>query len=275
MPRKSPGAKARGLGAELRLLRNSAGVTLKSASTSLGLSTQAVSRLETGKRNISVDEVAGLLALYGVTGLRREQLLTMARALDEPGWWELSMPGVTRESALLADYEEHATRITSWAPLLIPGLLQTMDYSRSFMLEDGLERAQVEARLTARLRRQARLDRPDVEYLALIGESALPGADDIQVAQLDALLRAADRANVTVRVVPTDVIPRQARLGAFILLESPVVVHVELARSGAFLDEPSFTDPYLALLGRVEKVALDERESVRCISTHRYRMDHS
>lgn len=273
MPRKSPGAKAKGLGAELRRLRNAAGVTLMQAAAALGLSKQVVSRLETGQRNISPDEVAGLLGLYGVAGPLREQLLKMARTLDDPGWWELNMPGVTRESATLVDYEDRADRIVNWAPLLIPGLLQTMEFSRAFMLEDGVEPAQVEARLTARLRRQHRLSRLDVEYLALIGEPALLGDDAVQRDQLTALLVAAERPNVTIRVVPTRAIPRQARLGAFIVVQSPPVVHVELARSGAFLDEPPFTDPYLNLISRLESVALGETESLRQILEVRDEME--
>jgi transcriptional regulator with XRE-family HTH domain len=144
MPRKSPGAKAKGLGSELRVLRKAAGITLEQAASALGLSKQVVSRLETGQRNIDADEVAGLLALYAVSGPKRDQLLTMARTLDDPGWWELPMPGVTRESATLADYEDRASRIVNWAPLLVPGLLQTMPFSRSFMLEDGVSTGSAE-----------------------------------------------------------------------------------------------------------------------------------
>lgn len=266
MPRRSPGAKAKGLGAELRGLRLSADMTIVQAAGALGLSKQAVSRLETGKRNIAPNEVAGLCALYGVTGTRRDHLLTMARTLDEPGWWELGLPGVTQESATLIDYEDQAERITSWAPLLMPGLLQTTAYSRSYMMGDGVPSAQVEARLTARLRRQDRLSRGDVDYLAYVGEPALCGSDDIHRAQLVALLDALRRPNVSIRVVPTPAIPRQVRLGGFLMVESPPVVHVELARSGVFLDEEELIAPYREMLTALAAVALGDTESADRIS---------
>lgn len=191
----------------------------------------------------------------------------MARTLDDPGWWELNAPGMTQESKLLADYEERAERITDWSPLLVPGLLQTADYARAFMLDDGVAPTDVEARLAARLRRQERLRRGDVQYTALIGEPALIGNDDIHQEQLQALVEAAERPNVTIRVVPMRSMPRLGRVGAFMLIDVPpsVVVHVEMARSGAFLDDDSFTTPYLRRAGRLGEVALSATLSLRRI----------
>jgi len=281
MPRKSPGAKTKGLGAELRKLRQAASMTIEQGAAAIGKSKQVVSRLETGQRSISSDEVAGLVALYAtagvVTSAKREQLLTMARTQDDPGWWELQMPGLTQESATLADYEDSATSITSWAPLLVPGLLQTVGYARAFMLEDGIELTAIEPRITARLRRQARLRRPDVHYLALIGEPALIGDDAIDHEQLDALVEASARPNISIRVVPMTAMPRIGRTSAFLVLDqpgpAPTVVHVELARSGAFLDEPALTEPYQRTVARLATVALDETESLRRIVQERDKME--
>ncbi|MBB5804752.1 transcriptional regulator with XRE-family HTH domain [Saccharothrix ecbatanensis] len=275
MPRKSPGPKAKGLGAELRVLRKLSKITLEHASASIGLSKQVLSRLETGQRNISADEVAGLLALYGVTGGQRDKLLTMARTLNDPGWWELNMPGMTRESATLADYEDRARKITNWSPLLVPGLLQTPEYAGAFMLDDGVAPNEVESRLAGRLRRQERLTRPDVQYTALIGEAALIGNDEIHRDQLAALATAAERPNVTIRVVPIQAMPRLGRVEAFMVLDVPptVVVHVEMARSAAFLDDEPFTTPYLRRAARLGEVALSATMSLRRIIALRDEMD--
>jgi Domain of unknown function (DUF5753) len=156
---------------------------------------------------------------------------------------------------------------TDWAPLLIPGLLQTMEYARSFMLDDGIAPNEVESRLTARLRRQYRLRRDDVEYTALIGEPALIGNDVIHRDQLSALEEAANRPNVTIRVVPTQNMPRLGRVGAFMALGVPpaTVVHVEMARSGAFLDDEAYVAPYVRRVMRLSEVALSETMSMRRI----------
>ncbi|MFD7659810.1 helix-turn-helix domain-containing protein [Actinosynnema sp. NPDC059797] len=275
MPRKSPGPKAKELGAELRTLRKNSAITLEQASVAIGLSKQVLSRLETGKRNIAPEEVAGLLGLYDVTGPRREQLLTAARTLDDPGWWELNAPGLTPESALLADYEDRASHITDWSPLLVPGLLQTPDYARAFMLDDGVAPTEVEARLAARLRRQERLCRDDVRYTALIGEPALIGNDDVHHDQLQSLVAVAERPNVTIRVVPVRSMPRLGRVEAFMMLDVPpaLVVHVEMARSGVFLEEESLTTPYLRRAGRLAEAALSATLSLRRIIELRAEME--
>ncbi|MBP2323444.1 transcriptional regulator with XRE-family HTH domain [Kibdelosporangium banguiense] len=279
MPRKSPGAKAKGLGTELRILRERAKKKQADAARALGVSVQVISRLETGNRNISEEEVLVLLTVYevAIASPKREQLLMMARTLNDPGWWEHDMPGLTQESATLADYEERARRITSWAPLLIPGLLQTMSYSRAYMLDDGIAPSEVEGRLTTRLRRQHRLTRSDVQYVAIIGEPALSGLDPALAAeQYASLLAASARPNISIRVVPIGRLKHAGRLGGFLALElenEEPVVHVELARSGVFLDEPSLTGPYFDTLAGVSEVALSETESSQWISHRKGEME--
>lgn len=267
MPKKSPGPRVKALGDALRVERNRAGVRLVQAAHSLGVSKTVMSRLEIGQRNITREEVVGLCTLYAVPPERREMLLRMVQGADDPGWWELEFPGLTMESATLADYEDRATTITSWAPLLIPGLLQTPETSRRFMIEDSISPGDVELRLMARSRRKQRLGRGDVRYLAIIGEPALAGRGDVHRRQLTALVEAAQQPNIDIRVVRTEDIPMVGRLGAFLLLKlaTQTVVHVELARSGAFLDDVAFTDPYERSLKAVVDVALDATESVSTI----------
>lgn len=272
MPRKPPGAKAKGLGAELRALREARDLSLSAAAAPIGLSKTILSRLETGQRNISPDEVAGLLAVYGVTGSDRDRLLAMARTAGEAGWWELGIPGLTPDSATLADYEATASEIVSWAPLLIPGLLQTMPYARAFLECYSLPADVIEARVTARLRRQQTMWRPDVSYAAYIGETALRsvvGDRRVMRSQLLALLEAGRRDNITLRVVPTANGSHLGQLGAFLLLgfpAAPTVVHVEMVASGVFHDQPALTDPYVLAVAQLQNVALSETESARIVS---------
>lgn len=271
MPKKSPGVKAKALGRALRSIRMESGVTLTTAAEVLGLSKQVVSRLETGQRNISRDEVAALLGLYQVTGSRREQLLTMAATLNEPGWWEQT--GLGKDSAALAAHEDSAHVITNWAPLLIPGLLQSLEYRTNYLTADGASQTQTESILSALLRRQYRLKRGDVKYVAYLGEPALVGTGKVHRDQLTALLRSAEEPHITIRVVPTTAFTPQARLGAFMVLEPPPVVHVELARSGVFVEAPEQVAPYLNTITHLGKAALDTQESVALISRIRDRME--
>ncbi|HWE88066.1 MAG TPA: DUF5753 domain-containing protein, partial [Pseudonocardiaceae bacterium] len=152
------------------------------------------------------------------------------------------------------------------------GLVQTMDYSRASMTQHAIADADIEVRLTARLRRQQTLQRTDLSYSALIGEPALRtivGDPSIQAAQLRALLAAAKRRNVSVRVVPAAGQGHPGQLGAFMTLWFPSehpIVHVEMATSGAFLDKDPQVQPYLDALPRIEAVALSGTESLRLIA---------
>jgi hypothetical protein len=246
-------------------------MSMEEAARPVGLSKTILSRLETGGRNISPDEVAGLLAIYGVTGEERDRLLNMARSADEPGWWEVGIPGMTKESATLADYESTAVKITDWAPMLVPGLLQTMDYARAFMQVYQLPREVIESRLIARLRRQQTMWRPDVEYTAFLGEAALlaeVGGPAVMGAQLHALLETERRPNIELRIVPMRTKAHLGQIGGFLLLEFPQaseVVHVELAASGTFHDEPPLTDSYVRAVAQLNEVAASATESTRRI----------
>ncbi|SFQ71674.1 hypothetical protein SAMN05421810_11473 [Amycolatopsis arida] len=244
----------------------------------MGWDKSTLSRIETGKRNMSYEEAVQLIGLYKVSGDRRDRLLNMARTMHEAGWWEQGLRGLPADTSSLADYESEAKRITNWAPLMIPGLLQTMEYGRTWMLADGLDPEDVEVRLTARLRRQHILT-GDVQYAAFIGEPALHaevGGLQVLSTQLGALLDMAQRPNVTIRVVPSRVGAHRGQLGGFLALEfdefSPVV-HVELVRSGVFLDDTTLTDPYMEALTHLSRVAMGETESLRTITATKGEVD--
>lgn len=272
MPRKSPGARDKGIGAQLRVLREEAHLTVRAAATAVGWDKGRLSRIETGNQIITIEDVAALLAILGVTDERRDQMHALVRN-DEPGWWEKNL-GVTKESATLADYESRATEVVSWAPLLIPGLLQTMDYANAFMDLYGISSDDIGLRLGARARRQRAVS--GTPYAAYLGEPALRtivGDRRVMAAQLAALI---DRDDISVRVVPAAARAHLGQLGAFLLLRFPVaptVAHVELLSSGVFQDDPRLTAPYETALAQVGSVALGETESASLIVNIRREME--
>jgi transcriptional regulator with XRE-family HTH domain len=242
----------------------------------MGWSKSILSKLENGQRSITAEEAYTLATLYGVTDDRRDAVFARAKA-DEPGvWWERSLPGLPQEAGTLASFEAEATRMVNWDPLLIPGLLQTVDYAQAWMRKDGVPSSAIEPRLMARLRRQQVL-RGDIEYIALIGEAALAspvGGPHVMGSQLRDIIAAARRPTVSVRVVPTEAV-HSGQLGAFLLLEFPVappIAHVELLRSAVF-HERDDAKPYVEAATRVISVSLPETESLRAIEAMATRME--
>jgi transcriptional regulator with XRE-family HTH domain len=73
--RRSEKMRQIGLGAQLRNLREKAGLSTRSVAKSLGVSASSVNRNELGLRAPSKEEVCALCALYGVGGEDKQALL--------------------------------------------------------------------------------------------------------------------------------------------------------------------------------------------------------
>ena len=267
MAKKPPGPKAAGLGAELRAIRKRLDMSMAEVATRLDWSESLISRLENGKRNIDAEEVSALLAVYGITGTERERIMAIARTPDEPSWHDPGLPGLPMDSVKLATYEQHAVRITDWSPLLVPGLLQTMEYTRAFMLADGITEADVGSRLMARQRRQEILDR--VEYTAFIDESVLGrkiGGARVLRQQIKHLIYVAEMRRASIRIVPGETDGHSGLAGPFMLLEfrsAAPIVHVELTRSAVFLTGLADTAVYPVTTNQLDALSLDGEESLQ------------
>src|SRR4051794_31284148 len=196
------------LGAQLRRLRERAGVARSDAAWSIRGSDSKMSRLEAGKVGFKERDVADLLTMYGITDEgERELLLDMTRRSNEPGWWQ---PYGDVLPDWFEDYvglEMSASRIQTYELLFVPGLLQTEDYARAVITGGHPDRAgdDDERRLAVRMRRQQMLGRRDAPTLwAILDEAVLHrpiGGHSTLVAQLERLLDLASLPNVVVQVL--------------------------------------------------------------------------
>ena len=135
---QSPIGSRRRLGAELRKLRNEAGLTLDDVAARMTCSTSKISRLETGKGIPKVPDVRELMRIYGVgSDAEQDTLLRLVHDGREHGWWEPLTDGVQPERYVLdtpgryAGLEGDATRVCSFDMTVVHGLLQTRDYSHA------------------------------------------------------------------------------------------------------------------------------------------------
>ncbi|ONI78915.1 hypothetical protein ALI144C_29610 [Actinosynnema sp. ALI-1.44] len=261
--RKPPTARDRALGAQLKSVRNKqTTLSLEAAAALLGWSSATMSRTENGKRHISAEDVASVLAVYRVPVTQRDALVRRAKSIDEPGWWSRPLPGVPDELSVLASYEAEARALTDWSITLIPGLLQTYEYAKAYMRDVGVSTEDMEMFWMARLRRQQTL--PKVEYTAFIGAAAVRtpfGGWDVLIAQLKHLVEMSKRG-IGIRLVP-EYTPRAGLYHPWLLLEFPdssAIAHVELLRGGMFLHDPE-VDRYIAQRAKLHKIALTTAES--------------
>lgn len=275
--------RARQLGAELRRSRQEAGLGSQQVAEKLGISMSKISRLETGACGPKLEDVAGMLALYGVTGRARAQLLELCReiAAGERGWWQRR--GMSHKQRTLIELESEATRITNYESLLIPGLLQTGEYTRALLQGMGVvPENEIEDRMVTRLLRQSVLRKERAPQLvAIIYEAALRqqvGGPDVMRRQLDYLLEAASWPRVQIRVVPFSAPVHPGLDGPFLKLETadaPSVVHIAVQASSLFLEEREDIDVYNNAIKGLSKVALDARESAELIAGLAVELDRS
>lgn len=272
MPKQKPKPQARGLAEGLRVARRDSKLAMVEVAEKLGWSQSTLSRIETGKRNASPEEVAALLAVFQVTGDRRDVLIEMARDIGRSSWLETRYAKVPEQAKTLAQHESEATRLVYVGAILVPGLLQTPSYARAVMLSMNVTATDIEARVNLRLERQKILDRRRPPALvAFIDEAALRrhmGGSRAMADQLRHLVTMATRPTIELRVIPFDVGGHAGISGAYFLVEfadaSPVV-HLEHRRSGVFLHQPTDVDPYVEATATLNAIALDPMQSVRMV----------
>src|SRR5258708_20012607 len=82
------------LGAQLRRLRDLAGVSRDDAGYHIRASGSKISRLELGRVSFKERDVADLLDLYDVTGEQKDQLLQLTHQANATPCWQKSRAGV-------------------------------------------------------------------------------------------------------------------------------------------------------------------------------------
>ena len=262
------------LGEELRRLREACGLTLAEVVARIGISESQLSRIEKGKRVPSLEDVAALLVVYGVTGEHRLELLTLAKKAGQPGLWQREGSFESR-FATLKILESRAASLVSFEPMMIPGLLQTMPYARACFREALMldEQEALDERVVGRVQRQAVLRKFDApSFIAIVGEPALRcpiGGREVLRDQLRYLVEVAGRPNVTLRIVSTLAGGHPGLIGSFLRIrftERPSVVVLENQTSSLYLEDHSDISPYDQAIGKLLSMAISEEDSVRFVA---------
>lgn len=222
-----PTVRGRRLGAELRRLREAAGMTLDDVGTRLEWSGSKVSRIETARVAVRPRDVADLSDLYGVKPERRDELMTLARASRQQGWWQQYSDVKDEAFQAYVGLEAEAARIRWYATELVPGLLQTEAYAhevvRAILIEGSNERARRVVEL--RLARQQRLgEEPPLKVWAVLNEAVLRcvvGGQQVMREQLLQLADLARRPSITIQVLQPGGGAHAAMDGSFTVLQFP------------------------------------------------------
>ena len=147
-------AKGRALGAALRKARKDRGLGLRELARQLNRQPGVLSTWETAARRPKPDQVSQILTTLGVTGEEYDEIIELAYHDDSSPWVATSVPEQRQQLNALIDFEQHASKLTYIAPLLIPGLLQTSDYIHAIMSAGGVPTSEITTRTELRLGRK-------------------------------------------------------------------------------------------------------------------------
>jgi transcriptional regulator with XRE-family HTH domain len=268
------------LGAELRRLREDAGMLIEQVAEQLECSTSKISRLETGKGIPKARDVRDMLTMYGVTdGKVRDRMIRWAREGQQQGWWHEFSGVIDEKVEAFVALEADAASMRSYETAIIHGLLQTPEYMREVGKAIFADPTPADLDLFVELRqhRQEVLFREEValELHLIMEEVALyrpVGGPKVFRDQLEHLLAMVKRENVTIQILPLSTGVHPAMGGSFALLSFPDdvdhgVVFAESARGAVTLEHAKDVATYAHVFDEISRRALDIDESVTFIAS--------
>ncbi|MBV9729587.1 MAG: helix-turn-helix domain-containing protein [Pseudonocardiales bacterium] len=243
-----PTMRRRQLGAELRALRNSAGISMEHAAAVLDCVRSRIGHIENGRNSIRKPELKVLLDLYGASDEDHEVLEELRQQASKRGWTSTyRLPSWLKR---YVELETDAATMRSFESEVIPGLLQTEAYARRIHEVAGplVKPADIDKLVAARMRRASRLtdEQAPLDYAAVVSEAAFRralGEAEIGPAQLAHVVELARRPNVTLHVLPFAAGLRPGTGSSFMLLTfdpdvAPPFGYEEHTISGGVLDDP-------------------------------------
>ena len=235
------------------------------------MSGSKLNRIEAAEIGIYQDDLEKLLDFFRVPRKRRVELLDIARHAEQRGWLRMRNANLPADWQTWTDFEEEATALRNYEPLMLPGLLQTAEYARSIIEATGgeLVDGNIDELVSCRMARQTLLTKAEpVQFHAIVEEDVLKRPleeDGARERQLRHLVAQAERTNITLQVMRSDRM-HPGLNGPFVILEydaDPSLVWLESKLVSMFLEEDEQVESYVSTWQELEKLALGPEESVR------------
>lgn len=269
--RREPTARQLRLAAELRRLREAAGLAAREAAALLGVSPVQISHIESALAGVSEERLRRLAVNYACTDADLIDALVCMATDRTRGWWE-EYRGLLPTSFLdLSELEYHASYRWDVDFLHIPGLLQTEDYARALFSRrvPELPQEELELRVRHRLQRRIVIQGPcPIPYHVVVHEAALRirvGGRAASRAQLAHILEASETDHITVRVIPFDLDGFADITAAMVYAGGSVPKLDTVVRDGPhgslIIDSEAQLGVFRTLFHRMEAASLDPRRS--------------
>jgi hypothetical protein len=230
-------------------------------------------RIETREQGVKVREVEQLLDLYEVTDTSlRAWLIDLAATAHERGYWRAIRKDLPEDFHDYLNVEAALVALRQLETMVIPGLLQTADYTRALTNggSPGLTAEVVERRVIARMARQQVLTRPDpLRYHVIIDEAILErpvGSPTVMRGQLRRLIDDAATNHITIQILPTKVGANPAMNGPFSVLTLPEPIpdfgYAESPGGAVYIEDRDLVRACIIKWGILTERALSDANSV-------------
>jgi hypothetical protein len=228
-------------------------------------------RIENGSVGISTTDLKVLLQHYGIVDATEvDRFVQMARASKEQrGWWTAYGESTSSQYTSYLGYENSASVIEQFEPMLVPGLLQNEDYARAVLQElaGSASKERIDEWVELRMRRQEELfDRPSPpEMTFVLNEAVLRpwvgGNPEIMRRQLRRLLDEAKKDFLTLEIVPFRAGAHPGMKGSFVLLqfegaEEDVLFQENVRGDMVSREEETEIDDFRDAFARLRELAL-------------------
>ncbi|GGN61602.1 transcriptional regulator [Streptomyces albiflavescens] len=266
--RKDPDASANVpsfYGAELRFRRELAGLTLEQLAEGSFHGVPFLSQIERGERRMPLELARHVDEKLGTDGFFQRRCEDARRARQS---------GHAEYFADVAEMERHAEAIEEWAPMLVPGLLQTAAYARA-IVRAAMPRAsdeEVEKKVTARTARAELFDaeKPPAFWAildeSLIRRQVLPNEGMAEL--LEHIAEVVWTTRSILQMVPETAAAHPFMMGMTKFMtfkDAPPVVYAESLHSGQLIDYPTLVKQYRGSYDLLRAAALPPEASLTMI----------
>ncbi len=267
----------RQLGRHLLERRTRAGYTQAKAAQLLEMGATSLGRLEKGENSrIKTRDIQAACDLYGVPEDLTAALTGLAKQANVKNWWHQYGDLIPKDFDVYVGLEAAATKVISYQPDLVPGLLQTANYDRALARErrpeDILE--EQDRRVQLKMQRQKIITRrtQPVTLEVVVGEAALRrvvGGRNVMGAQLRHLADMSTRDNIRLGILPFEAgFPGGVSMPPFVVLlfgESapgeplePPVVFLEGVVGNMYIEDADDVASFLRTYDLIEDRALGD-----------------
>lgn len=264
MPKRFSTARGREFGDGLRAAIAGTGMTSRALAEVLGWQEAKLSDLVNGKGGSTELELALLLGVCRTPPRERDHLLSLFNEANLKGWWQDHGACTPIRPRTLIEHERTAKKLISWQVSLVHALVQLPEYARAVIAAcANVPEDEIEERVLARVERQVVL-RKGLKCLFYLHESALLAPIGDHEAQLEHLLKMAERSSIEIRIVPFSVGAHAGLAGAFDMLtfdKYEPVVFLDSENSSLIIEATYAVKSYERVAEALDEIALDAEQS--------------